>query len=70
MPQHASYNILPVYSSGSFLRFNVHIIMVDINFWYLDLEMVGQEPNWLSKCSQARTPRRLEEVGRWRTLVY
>ena len=59
---------LPVDPTGTFLRLDVDIIVIDINLGNLHLEVVGQKANGFPHRAEARAPWRLEQRGRGRNL--
>lgn len=48
--------VLPVDSAGTSIRFNVHLIKVDINLWDFHLKAVGKELDGFPDSAIARSP--------------
>lgn len=57
---------LPVDPPRPFLRFDVDIIVIDINLRNLNLEVVGKEPDGFPHRAKAGTPWRLKQRRRGR----
>lgn len=57
---------LPVDPPRPFLRFDVDIIVIDINLGNLNLEVVGKEPDGFPHRAKAGTPWRLKQRRRGR----
>ena len=49
----STHGLLPVDSAWALVRLNVHLIVIDIHLWDLDLKVVGQQLDWLAHSTHA-----------------
>lgn len=53
---------LPVDSARTFIRLDIHLVVVNVNLRDVHLKVIGQELDWFPHCANARPSRCLEHL--------